>query len=227
MSTRPIHSPQAQMDSRTEYKRRVGYEILDFLGGLPLFAAAPLYRHWHVRWGAIDEECQESLPGDSIISHASLNATRAITICASPERVWPWIVQMGYRRAGFYTYDLVDNGGYPSAVDVLPQYQTFKVGDWAFPMNGLFGFHFPINETTAFKVKAFETNKWLLWEKPDSTWVWILRDMAGGETRLISRQRVRYPELFTRILMEFGDPPMMRRVLKGIKTRAERMVQDT
>jgi hypothetical protein len=223
MHTTQTLSPQAQVVSDPENKHRIGHEILDFLGGLPLFVTAPLYRHWHVRWGATDEELREPLPGDMIVSQASLNATRAITIDAPPERVWPWIVQMGYRRGGFYTYDLVDNGGFPSAEHVLAQYQSFVVGDWAFPMNGLFGFRFPIDENTAFKVKAFETNSWLLWEKPGSTWVWMLRPAASGRTRLISRQRVHYPELFTRILMEFGDPPMVRRVLKGIRVRAERM----
>jgi hypothetical protein len=223
MHTIPTLSPWAQLAHGAEHKRRLGHEILDFLSGLPLFMTAPLYRHWHVRWGATDEELRASLPGDAIVPQASLNATRAITIDAPPERVWPWIVQMGYRRAGFYTYDLVDNGGYPSAEHVLAQYQNFMVGDWAFPMNGLFGFHFPIDETTAFKVEAFETNTWLLWDKPGSTWVWVLRPVPVGRTRLVSRQRVHYPELFTRILMEFGDPPMVRRVLKGIKARAERM----
>jgi hypothetical protein len=218
-------SPHAQVGSGTGNQRRIGHEILDFLCGLPLFATAPLYRHWHVRWGATDEELWESLPGDGVVSQASLNTTRAITIDAPPELVWPWIVQMGYRQAGFYTYDLVDNGGYPSAERVLSQYQKVTIGAWAFPMNGFFGFRFPINETTAFKVKAFQTNKWLLWEKPGSTWIWVLRTLPGGQTRLISRQRVHYPELFTRILMEFGDPPMMRRVLNGIKIRAEHMVQ--
>ncbi len=120
-------------------KRRIIYGIVDFLGGLPLFATAPLYRHWHLRWGATDEEVQASMPGDAIVPNASFNATRAITINAPPEQVWPWIVQMGYRRAGFYTYDLADNGGYPSAEHVLEAYQHVVVGDWAFNMNGLFG----------------------------------------------------------------------------------------
>jgi hypothetical protein len=204
-------------------KRRIGYEILDALSGLALFATAPLYRHWHVRWGATDDEVRGSMPGDELVPQASLSATRAITIDAPPERVWPWIVQMGYRRAGFYTYDLIDNDGYPSADRVLEEYQHLEVGDWAFPMNGLFGIRFPVNETTAFKVKAIETNKWLLWEKPNSTWAWVLSPLPGGRTRLISRQKAHYPEPFTMILMEFGDPPMVRRVLKGIKARAERV----
>lgn len=204
-------------------KRRIGHQLLDFLSGLPRFATAPLYRHWHLRWGATDDEVQEAMPGDTIVSRASLNATRAITIGAPPERVWPWIVQMGYRRAGFYTYDLVDNGGYPSAECVLPEYQHLAIGDWAFPMNGFFGVRLPVSETTAFKVVAFEVNRWLLWEKPGSTWAWVLKSLPGSRTRLLSRQRAHYPEPFTLLLMEFGDPPMMRRVLKGIKARAERI----
>ena len=86
-----------------------------------------------------------------------------------------------------------------------------------------------VNETTAFKVKAFETNQWLLWDKPDSTWAWKLALLAGGRTRLITRLKQRYAwespasAVFTLVLLEFGDFPMIRRVLKGIKVRAERM----
>jgi hypothetical protein len=83
-----------------------------------------------MRWGATDAEVAGPMPGDEIVPKASFNATRAITIDAPPERVWPWIVQMGYRRAGFYTYALLDNAGYGSADRVLPEYQDPKVGDW-------------------------------------------------------------------------------------------------
>jgi hypothetical protein len=88
-----------------------------------------------------------------------------------------------------------------------------------------------VNETTAFKVKAFELNEWLLWEKPDSTWAWKLVPLAGGRTRLIARLKARYAwespgsAILTLVLLEFGDFPMIRRVLKGIKSRAERMAQ--
>lgn len=101
------------MEAAAPTKRRIVYGILDFLGGLPLFATAPLYRRWHMRWGATDDEVRASMAGDELLLKASFNATRAITIQALPENVWPWIVQMGYRRAGFYTYDIADNGGYP------------------------------------------------------------------------------------------------------------------
>jgi len=198
------------------------YGILDALSGLPLFITAPLYRHWHIRWGATDEEVRGPMPGDDIVPRASFNATRAITIEAPSERVWPWIVQMGYRRAGWYTYDLLDNAGYESADHIIDEFQHPKIGDWI-PMAG------KVNETTAFKIKALETNQWLLWEKPGSTWAWKLIPLADGSTRLIIRLKATYAwespamALMTLILMEFGDFPMMRRALKGIKLRAERM----
>jgi hypothetical protein len=203
-------------------KRRIGPAILDALRGLPLFATAPLYRHWHLRWGATHDEVHGSMPGDEIVPNPSFNATRAITIHAPPQLVWPWIVQMGYRRAGFYTYALLDNAGYDSADRILEEYQPPKIGDWV-PMAK------QVNETTAFRVQAFELNRWLLWEKPDSTWAWKLLPLHGGRTRLILRLKQRYAwerpgsAILTLALLEFGDFPMMRRVLKGIKVRAERM----
>jgi hypothetical protein len=204
--------------------RRIGRGILDALSGLPLFATAPLYRSWHLRWGATDEEVRASMPGDDIVAKSSFNGTRAITIEAPPEVVWPWIVQMGYRRAGFYTYAVLDNAGYESADRVVEELQSPKIGDWI-PMAKT------VNETTAFKVKGFSANEWLLWGKPDSTWSWKLVPLDGERTRVITRLKQRYawetpvPAFLTMILLEFGDFPMMRRVLKGIKVRAERMAR--
>jgi hypothetical protein len=84
-----------------------------------------------------------------------------------------------------------------------------------------------VNQTTAFKVKALEPNRWLLWEKPDSTWSWKLLPLAGDRTRLVTRLKQRYAweapgaAVSALVLLEFGDFPMIRRVLKGIKARAE------
>jgi hypothetical protein len=100
------------------------------LSGVPLFVTAPLLRRWHTRWGRDRRRGFRLDAGDELVPKASFNATRAVTIDAPPERVWPWIVQMGYRRAGFYTYALLDNAGYDSADRVLPEYQHPKVGDW-------------------------------------------------------------------------------------------------
>jgi hypothetical protein len=60
------------------------------------------------RWGATSEEVARPMPGDEIVPHAQVQTTHAITIDAGPERVWPWLVQMGYHRAGWYTYPWVD-----------------------------------------------------------------------------------------------------------------------
>ena len=86
-----------------------------------------------------------------------------------------------------------------------------------------------VSETTAFKVAAFESDEWLLWAKPDSTWAWKLTPLPGGGTRLVTRLKQRYQwespgiAVFTLLLLEIGDFPMMRRMLPGIKTRAERL----
>jgi hypothetical protein len=202
--------------------RRLMHATAEALSAVPLFVTTPLYRHWHRRWGATDEEVHAAMPGDDLVPNPSFNATRAITIQAPPEQVWPWIVQMGYRRGGFYTYALLDNAGYDSADQIIAEYQQPRVGDWM-PM-----VKHP-TEATAFRVQALVTNSWLVWEKPDSTWVWKLTPGEGGATRLCTRLRLRYPwetpasAITTLILLEFGDFAMMRRVLLGIKARAERM----
>ncbi|HZD01174.1 MAG TPA: hypothetical protein VFA46_13595 [Actinomycetes bacterium] len=110
--------------------RRIGHGILDALTGPPRLATAPLCRRWHLRWGATDDEARGPMPGDDLVPKASFNATRAITIDAPPELVWPWIAQMGYRRAGFHAYPLLDNAGFESADRILEEYQPPKLGDW-------------------------------------------------------------------------------------------------
>jgi len=203
-----------------------GKSVLNGLGEVvvssPRFVGAPLVRGWHLRWGATAAEVQGQMPGDEIVPVASFSATRAITIDAPPEAVWPWIVQVGFGRAGFYSYDVLDNLGRPSATCILPECQHPQVGDWV-PMAS------KINETTAFKVEAFERSEWLLWEKPHSTWAWKLVRLQGGRTRLITRLKQYYDwkspggAVLTVILAEFGDFAMMRKMLLGLKARAESM----
>jgi hypothetical protein len=137
-------------------------------------------------------------------------------------------VQLGYRRAGFYTYDLIDNAGQQSADRIIQQYQNIAIGD-SMPM-----FHETHGLSIAYKVSAFEANKWLVWvhrphenDQPDSTWTWRLTPLPGKRTRLVTRMKQDYrwetPRLamFNVILMEFGDFAMERRMLTGIKKRAE------
>jgi hypothetical protein len=123
--------------------------------------------------GLADAEAVGRMPGDELVSDPSFNATRAITIDAPPEAVWPWLVQLGYGRAGWYSYDLFDNAARPSAKRILPQYQRLEVGDWV-PMSS------KVNETTALRVTALVPNRWMLWAKPHSTWAWKLVPIEGG-----------------------------------------------
>jgi hypothetical protein len=166
------------------------------------------------------------MPGDELVPKPSFNSTRAITIDAPPEAVWPWLVQIGYGRAGWYSYDLFDNGARPSAERILPEYREPKVRDWV-PMWS------EVNETTAFKITAFEPNRWLLWEKPRSSWAWKLVPLEGGRTRLISRLKQRYDwqaspgnALLTLILFEFGDFPMMRKLFVNVRRRVQRLANE-
>ena len=113
--------------------KRPNLRTLALIGGAAFLALAGAYllmiRPWHLTWGATDEEVRRPMPGDAIHASPSFNATRAVTIEAGPEHIWPWLVQMGYRRAGFYSYDRIDNAGIPSADHIIPEYQSLKVGD--------------------------------------------------------------------------------------------------
>jgi hypothetical protein len=202
--------------------------LLDAVMAVPVWVASPALRRWHMRWGATRAEIAAPMPGDDVVPGAQFNATRAISIGTLPERVWPWIVQLGYGRGGFYTYDLLDNAGVPSADRVVDEYQDLKVGDLV-PM-----FHETHGLAIAYKVDSFARNDWMLWvhrphenESPDSTWSWRLTTLPGGGTRLVTRMKQDYrwetPRLaaFNLILMEFGDFAMERRMLMGIKVRAE------
>lgn len=203
-------------------REQVVSEIGELLRDAPAFVAAPLCRRWHLHWGATRAEVADALPGDSILPRAQFQATRAITIEAPPELVWPWLVQVGARRAGWYSHDLLDNLGRPSATTLVPELQQLEVGQWvAMAPSG------PPTPTTAFTVAAFEPDEWLLWTKPDSTWAWRLTRIAGQGTRLVTRVRAVYDwrrplaAVLSMFLMEFGDFAMQRKMLRGIKCRAE------
>jgi hypothetical protein len=134
--------------------------------------------------------------------------------------VWPWLVQIGCLRAGFYSNDLLDNLARPSAREVIPELQGLEVGQWV-------SMSPTPSEATAFRVEDFEVNRWLLWRKPDSTWVWVLTGLPDGRTRLVTRVFARHEwskplsAALSVALLEFGDFAMMRRMLLGIKERAE------
>jgi hypothetical protein len=195
-------------------------EVFDVAKALPLFATSPLLRRWHQRWGASDAEVAAEMPGDALVPDAQYSVTRAISIGVPPERVWPWLAQVGFGKAGFYSNDLLDNVGHPSAEYLMKEFQHPQLGDWV-PMFS------KVNDTTAFKVVDADEPHHLLWLKPDSTWEWQLTPSEEGGTRLVTRLRIRYrwdrpaEAAFSLVLNEFGDFPMMRRMLLNLRERAE------
>ncbi len=195
-------------------------EVRDVLVDLPVFLTSPLYRRWHLRWGATDEEVAAPMPGDDLSAGATYRSTRAIDVAAPPSLVWPWLVQVGCGRAGFYSNDLLDNLGRPSAREIVPALQHLEPGSLV-PMSP------EPSEATSFRVVAYDEPRWLLWAKLDSTWAWSLQATPDGGTRLVTRIRAsfegRHPvaALVWRTLMEVGDFAMLRRMLRGIRARAE------
>jgi hypothetical protein len=199
----------------------LGTQIGHVLADLPVFFTSPLYRSWHLRWGATPGELAASMAGDELLARPHFRSTRAIEINAAPDAVWPWLVQVGCLRGGWYSNDLLDNLARPSATAILPELQHLVVGQWV-PMAPS-----PPTDRTALRVHSFAVNSWLLWTKPDSTWSWQLNPTTSGNTRLVTRIRLTYDwhhpvtAVFGVVLMELGDFAMLRRMLRGIKARAE------
>jgi hypothetical protein len=194
-------------------------QVRDVVADLPRFLTAPLLRPWHRRWGATPAETAAPMPGDDRLPVAQYRCTRAITVDAPPEEVWPWLVQVGCLRAGWYADDLLDDLAHPSARVVVPELQDLEVGRWL-PMTPT------PSRMTAFVVDSFDEPSWMLWCTPTSTWAWRLVPLSGDRTRLITRLHARYDRrrpgaALAVALMEFGDFPMMRRMLRGIRERAE------
>jgi hypothetical protein len=147
-------------------------------------------RPWQLRWGATDDEVRGPMPGDEIVARPTFNATRAVTVEAPPSMIWPWIVQIGFGRAGWYTYDLLDNFGRPSAEHIIPELQQIRAGD-VIPIYQGRG----APEGVWLKVKAVETERWLLWwddKTQGTTWAWALYPVDKQQTRLLTRVRMRY-----------------------------------
>jgi len=179
---------------------------------------------WCRTWGATEEELARTMPGDRCVTLPSYETTLGVTIDALPAAIWPWLVQMGYRRGGLYSYDWLDRlFGYldaPSAERILPEWQRIAVGD-----------EIPIGRGNGFPVKAIEPFRSLILggyrEDVEWSWEFALVPDGGGRTRLISRNRVWIPPgLRSSFMMLFIEPAaflMTRKMLLGIKRRAEGM----
>ena len=184
-----------------------------------LAALYPFLRRPILTWGATAAEAASRLPGDALLEDADGVSTRAITIHAPAERVWPWLAQLGPSpRGGAYTYDWIENllGLDMHSVDrVLPEFQHPEVGDTI---------GFGANEM---RLERAEPERVLAWRSADGNWVWtFVLEKRDGTTRLISRNRFHLPTRAARlgmIPMEPGSLVMERKMLHGIKRRAERL----
>ena len=184
-----------------------------------------LFRRRCLTWGARSDEVQMALPGDELLPAAGLVTTRAITIDAQPDAIWPWLVQMGSGRGGAYTYDWIENLfglNMHSADKILPQYQDIEVGD-----------ELPLGPGRAvMRVEVLERPRSFAIRVADQNWAWIFALLPeGGSTRLISRNRIStaslspVSRLFYMLFMEPGSLLMERKMLLGIKQRAERTAE--
>lgn len=172
-------------------------------------------RPWHSSWGATEDEVAAPMPGDDVIPEAA-STTRGITIAAAPDLVWPWLVQLGYGKAGWYSYDWIDNDGKQSARELVPQFQHLAVGD-TIAMLPDFG---PV-------VREMQPPHALVVGDAESgTWCLALRQTPEG-TRLVSRWRQAWKASnplvwFWIAISDPGAFIMERKMLLGIKERVER-----
>ena len=187
--------------------------LVGFISVLAIILFWLVYRPWARTWGATDEEIDRPMPGDGIVESPIFDATRAVTIAASREEIWPWIVQMGYLRAGFYSWDQLDNDGIPSAERIIPELQDLRVGDLV-----------PLSKDATAKVEILESARHLLLVfqgDTEATWAWGLYETTADNTRLVTRLRVGTGGIRSRLVLDALEIIMMRKCLLGIKRRAE------
>jgi hypothetical protein len=196
---------------------------------------------------ASKQEKRRAMPADSLVTDPIGSMTHAVSIYAPLENVWPWLVQMGAGRAGWYSYDRIDNGGHPSAESILKEYQQIVPGDVLPALPGV---------TDVFRVAEVEVPRHLVLTVPDASggiqvsWEFLLKPVDQGCTRLIVRGRIsprwpastqpqstsshspilieriyavleRTPKSLMLVVAGFGHYLMESRMLRGIKRRAE------
>lgn len=185
--------------------------------------------------GASRDERQGPLPGDELVDHPMLVTTHAITMRATPDEVWPWLVQMGWHRAGWYTARWVDRllfpANLPSADRIVPEWQDLAVGDWVpdgapetrcgFVVRQLDPGRQLVLHSTEHLPPEFQERfgAWIDW-----SWAFVLRP-AGEHTRFVFRSRARLgpPWLAAayQAVVVPADYVMSRQMLQGLQQRVE------
>jgi hypothetical protein len=189
---------------------------------------------WQQQWGAIIDEATRVLPGDDLVVEPAVQTTRAITIAAPPQDVWPWVVQIGADRGGFYSYDWLENLfglGIHSAKRIVAEWQERHVGDLVYADANGQGWWYVMavrpNDALVLKManvklgRPLERHEGMGWE---FLWTFVVREGADGTTRLLVRERLGFGNRLTRTLMApvgVVSFVMTRKMLLGIKIRAE------
>lgn len=182
-------------------------------------------------WGATTAEITSTLPGDDLVPDMGAQSTMAVTINAPTGAVWPWLVQMGCGRAGWYSYDSLDNGGVASATRLLPEFQDIAPG-YVIPADPKNRIGFPVllvePEQALVLGKVVDSSDRRSVEYPGIrgrlVWSFHLREPVAGATRLIVRTRSAPQPVFERLLGPIWGCVhafMQRKQLRSIKQRAE------
>lgn len=190
---------------------------------------------WISGWGATEEEIRATLPGDELVRSSRIVTTKAITIQAQPQQVWPWLVQLGVDRGGMYSYLWVENGllrlGVENSNEIRPEWQTLKVGDFIrFTPK-----EYALNPGPGLWVLALEPQRSLVGcfgletLQPDcnesATWQFVLEPAGNNATRLILRSHTSgAPAMLATTGAKIGYAIqfyMERKMLLEIKARAE------
>jgi hypothetical protein len=207
---------------------RLGVALdLGLLFASAILAAAIVWDH--IGWRSVradDSERTRPLPGDDLIAEPLGTLTHAVSIGRAPAAVWPWLIQMGAgSRAGWYSYDLLDNGRHQSATRLVPELRLITIGTLFPALPGV---------TEGFTVLALEPCRWVIlgWPSPDGkplvTWAFVLEHRAGNATRLIVRARGGQgytfhglPQPLSLLVARFVHFVMQRKQLLGIARRVE------
>ena len=221
--------------------------MIEGLSGASLIAAcfllAPVLRGKYQRWGATNAEVEMSLHGDKYVPRPKGVMTQAITIHASAAEVWPWIVQIGQGRGGFYSYEFLENVtgcNIRNADRIIPELQDLQVGDpiYLYPKTPPLPVAVIEKESTLVLSSLVnqETGEFLELNAPipeqfvSQSWAWYLYSENRQKTRLITRFLVDYsPSLGNRLgfgpIIGIISSVMSRKMLLGIKKRAEAHLQ--